>query len=231
MKNELVFTKNNEVWSDSLIFAENFEIAHNEVLKKIRKLTGEISLVKNIFIEVDHITERNRKYKKYIMNRDGYMFLVMNIGTKKANEIKLKFIEAFNSMEKALLNHQNVSWLNTRDIGKLVRKEETDTIKDFVEYATLQGSKNAKFYYSNVTKMSYKALALLDQNKTTPIRDMLSLSELWNLNLAERKVVESLKKGISQNLHYKEIYILAKQELEQLFNFLPKNQSKLLESR
>lgn len=222
MKNALVFTKNGEVWSDSLIFSKEFNIAHNEVLKKIRKLTGEISLVKNIFIEVEYTNDRNRSYKKYIMNRDGYMFLVMNISTLKANEIKLKIIKAFNEMEKALLNQQNVSWIEQRDQGKLSRRDETDIIKEFVEYANAQGSKSAFRYYGNITKMTYKALELLDQNKTTPIRDMISGAELWNLKLAEEKVIEGLKKGMEQGLHYKEIYIFTKEELIKLFNFLPK---------
>jgi hypothetical protein len=42
--------------------------------------------------------------------------------------------------------------------------------------------------------MTYKALELLNQNKTTPIREYLELADLWNLVLAERKVIESLEK-------------------------------------
>jgi Rha family phage regulatory protein len=229
MKNQLVFTKNNEVWSDSLIFAKNFGISHRHLMEKIRNLTVEISAVKNIFIEVNHTTKRNRIYKKYLMNRDGYMFLVMNVGTKKANEIKLEFVKAFNSMERALLNHQNASWLESRTLGKISRKTEADVIKEFVDYATKQGSTKPQYYYPNITKMSYKALELLDSNKTTPIRDMISGAELWNLRLAELKVAESLKKGMEQGLHYKEIYILAKQELTELFEFLPK--PKLLDTK
>lgn len=220
MENKLVFTKKDEVWSDSLIFAENFNIAHKHVLDKIKKLTAELPTVKKIFIEVDYTNERNRTYKKYIMNRDGYMFLVMNVNTTKANDIKLKFIEAFNTMEKALLNQNNVSWIETRQFSIESRKEETDVIKKFVEYATKQGSKNAKFYYSNITKASYKALELLDQNKTTPIRDMLNIKDLLMLSTGEERVAETLEEGMEQELHYKEIYQLAKQRLEEICNIM-----------
>ena len=44
------------------------------------------------------------------------MFLVMNISTKKAHTKKLQFIRAFNEMEKALLNHQNIEWNKTREL-------------------------------------------------------------------------------------------------------------------
>ena len=228
MQNELVFSSKWQVWSDSLIFAKNFWISHNEILKKIAKLTGEILPVKNKFIETTNINDRNRKYPKYLLNRDWYMFLVMNISTLKANEIKLKFIKAFNDMEKALLNQQIVSWIETRTLLKEERKEETDKIKEFVEYATKQGSKSANFYYSNITKMTYKALELLNQNKTTPIREYLELADMFNLLLAERKVIESLEKWMNNSLHYKEIYLLAKDDLVKLFEMLPKK-AKLLE--
>lgn len=222
MQNELVFSSKGQVWSDSLIFANIFWIAHIEVMRKIRNLTMEISTVKSMFIETTYINDRNRKYPKFILNRDWYMFLVMNIWTIKANEIKLKFIKAFNDMEKVLLNQQNVSWIETRTLLKEERKEETDKIKDFIEYATKQGSKSAKLYYMNITKMTYKALELLNQNKTTPIREYLELSDMFNLLLAERKVIESLEKWMINNLHYKEIYLLAKDDLVKLFEFLPK---------
>ena len=222
MKNNLVFTKKWQVMSDSLIFAENFWIMHIEVLRKIRKLIMENPIVKTMFIETIYKNERKREYPKFLMNRDWYMFLVMNVSNKKANEIKIKFIQAFNQMEKALLNQQNVSWIETRELLKEERKEETDKIKIFVDYAIAQWSKKAQFYYSNITKCTYKALELLNKNKTTPLRDNMELYDMLNLILAERKVIDCLEYWMSQNMHYKEIYQYAKNELIKLFDFLPK---------
>jgi len=222
MKNELVFTKQSEVWSDSLIFAYNFNLPHTEIRRKIKNLTMENPMLKTMFVEVDYTNDRNRTYKKYLLNRDGYMFLVMNTHTEGANKVKLRFIQAFNHMERALMNQENATWIEAREEGKQSRLEETNVIKKFVDYATEQGSKSAKFYYANITKMTYKALEMLDQNKTTPIREFITGAELWNLRLAEEKVTESLIQGMSDELHYKEIYILAKQELIQLMDLMPK---------
>lgn len=223
MENELVFTQKSSVWSDSLIFSKFFEISHNEVLKKIRNLTGRISPVKNNFIETNFINERGREYKKFLINRKGFMFLVMNIATPKADQIKLDFIDAFEAMEKALLNLQNVSWVEYREQGKIARKEETETIKQFVEYSISQGSKNANRYYGNITTMTYKALELIDQNKTTPIRGFLNINNIAKLAWGEQKAKEAMIKGMEQGLHYKEIYLLIKNEVEKLNEALPKS--------
>lgn len=44
----------------------------------------------------------------YYMNRDGFSLLVMGFTGKKAIEWKIKFINAFNEMEKAL-RHPKIS--------------------------------------------------------------------------------------------------------------------------
>ena len=213
MQNELVFTKTDKVYSTSLIFAQNFDIPHKDILKKIKYLTAESIAVKDMFISTLYKNERNREYPVYYLNRDGFMFLVMNINAKRTNEIKLKFIQAFNFMEQALKNHSTASWLEARELGKEQRKLTTDVIQEFVEYATTQGSKNSKYYYSTFTNETYKALELLDKNKSTPIRDMFTILALCWLATAESVVQKALKEGMEQELHYKEIYQLAKQRL------------------
>jgi hypothetical protein len=93
------------------------------------------------------------------------------------------------------------------------------TTKNFVEYATLQGSQNAKRYYGNITKMEYKALGLLAEEKPK-LRDTLDLMELHQLILAEDLVRRQFKKYMQEKLHYKEIYVLVKQDLEKFADSL-----------
>ena len=89
----------------------------------------------------------------------------------------------------------------------------TDAIKDFVEYAFSQGSQNAKRYYTSITKMEYKALGFIQQAKPN-LRDTLDLMQLHQLILAEDLTKRSIEKYMKENLHYKEIYILVKQDIE-----------------
>ena len=213
----LVEVVKGEPRTTSDLVGKEFGIAHNEVLKKLKSFTGEISPVEfDEMYKEDSRLVRGREFKTYNMNRDGYMFLVMNISTKKAHSKKLAFIRAFNEMEKRLLSLNESSkdneWLRVRGQSKELRLQQTDVIKEFVEYATNQGSKSAKFYYKHVTNATYKALDLI-QHKKPKLRDTLDCMELSQLMVAENIAKKSIKKHMNNNEHYKVVYELVKQDL------------------
>ena len=151
------------------------------------------------------------------MTRDGFMFLVMGFTGKKAAEFKELFIDQFNQMEKALLkeqsNHSDQMWLASRQQSKMVRLGETDVIKQFVEYATAQGSASAKFYYKHVTMATYKCLQLI-QEKKPAIRDTLDALQLANLMSCEGVAQRSMLKHMAAGEHYKVVFELVKQDIE-----------------
>ena len=89
----------------------------------------------------------------------------------------------------------------------------------FVEYATNQGSKSANMYYKHFTSATYKALHFMQQAKPK-LRDTLDLLQLHQLLLAEDLCKRSIKKYMEENLHYKEIYILVKQDIEKFADSL-----------
>lgn len=221
---DLVILKNNQLYTTSLLFAEEFELNHRDVLAKIRNLTAEHSTVKNDFKEDEFTNERNRKYPFFWVTKDGYMTLVMNMSAK-GNSLKLLFekkqlfIKAFSKMEEIISKHRvnqsNEEWKISREQGLVTRKECTDAIKGFVDYATSQGSVNSKFYYANITKMSYKALDIMQQ-KNPALRDTLSVMETHQLIITEDLVRRKLVEYMNQELHYKEIYLLVKIDVENL---------------
>ena len=93
-----------EAKTTSNLIGEELGIAHNEILKKLKKITGEISPLRFNQMYVEGTREaKGRSFKNFTINRDGYMFLVMNISTKKANSKKLAFIDAFNEMEAHII--------------------------------------------------------------------------------------------------------------------------------
>ena len=61
-------------------------------------------------------------------------------------------------MENLLLERAGADWKTARLQSKEVRRHLTDVIQQLVEYATEQGSKNAKHYYSTITREIYKSL-------------------------------------------------------------------------
>lgn len=135
--------------------AEDFGKEHKDVLESIRNLMAENSAVKNMFIESSYKTERGRIYPEYLLTRDGFSLLVMGFTGAKALEWKLKYIKAFNEMEKELkrLYNERKKWEIEREKGVLVRHILTDTIKTKVK-----DSPSKKFVYPNYTKLIYKTI-------------------------------------------------------------------------
>ena len=92
----------------------------------------------------------------FLYGKHGFSLLVMGFTGKKALEWKLKYIKAFNQMEKFILERQTQAWIDSRKAGKLTRKAETDTIKKLVEYAQAQGSQHADKLYMTYSKLANK---------------------------------------------------------------------------
>lgn len=221
---ELVKINQNKVFADSRIIADTFGKAHRNVMRDIESLIENLNEnnaqnITLLFSKKKFINEINREYFYYEMNRDGFSLLVMGFTGKKAFQWKIKFIEAFNLMEKTLLNKNNEEWLTTREQGKLIRRNETDTIQEFTDYAISQGSKSAQFYYKHYTNATYKALQLLE-NKKPKTRETLDLLQLHQLLLAEDIVTKTIKREMENKEHYKVIFEKCKISLENFANSL-----------
>jgi hypothetical protein len=117
-------------------------------------------------------------------------------------------------MEQMLVNQSNEEWKRVREQTKLARKVETDTIKDFIEYAKKQGSSKAEWYYKHFTTATYKALKLLEHNKPKT-RELLDMMELSQLVIAEDIISKLIKQEMEAGEHYKVIYEKAKNKLQE----------------
>lgn len=102
---ELVSIKNNQVVVDSRSVAKNFNKEHRNVVRDIENLIQkDVLKIEHMFQQVEIPDSYGRKQKTYYMNRDGFSLLVMGFTGAESIEWKLKYIEAFNSMEKKLKN-------------------------------------------------------------------------------------------------------------------------------
>lgn len=106
MCKDIVITRNidGELVVTSRQVAEDFGKQHQHVTQAIENLISENSLLKSMMMESEYTTERGRKYKEYLLTRDGFSLLVMGFTGSRALEWKLKYIEAFNKMEQAIKN-------------------------------------------------------------------------------------------------------------------------------
>ncbi len=156
---------------------------------------------------------RSQEFTYYEMNKTAFTMVAMRFKTDEAYEWQLKFTATFQLMERSLINQTDTGWKQIRDDSKSVRLEFTGCVKEFTEYADKQGSKSSWRYFGNLTKMEYAALRLIEYKEKVPsnFRDTLDRMQLFMIVMAEHVANETIKQGMIDQLHYKEIFLLAKQ--------------------
>nr|DAE71709.1 MAG TPA: KilAC domain protein [Caudoviricetes sp.] len=105
MNDIILSMQNGEPVVSSRQIAESFEKRHDHVMRDIEDIMK--GLPKNgdthMFYKTEYTHEQNgQTYPMYMMNRDGFTLLAMGFTGKTALEWKLKYIAAFNEMEKKL---------------------------------------------------------------------------------------------------------------------------------
>lgn len=224
--NELVFLKNKQALTTSLIVAKHFEKRHDLVIRDIRTLIGQMASVSQsaevrngvskptspMFFESTYQTEESgRKYPMFFMNKDGLTLLAMGFTGEKALKFKLAFIQAFNAMEKALLNQQNEEWRAIRQAGKRGNKEMRAVIQQaLLPLAREQGyDKPERFLYINYNNAINRAAKIQPHS-----RDELSLGQLYEVEKMQNMVEVSIRGLAAHGDNYKQIFKNTKQTLE-----------------
>lgn len=208
---------NNKPMTSSKNVADKFGKDHKDVLRKIRGLiSNQPEFGARNFTLTEYVSIQNKKAPCYEMTRDGFSMIAMSLTGKEAENWKIKYMNAFNAMETQLLKaNDSIEWKQARLQGKQSRKSFTDVVKQFVDYATNQGSKSASMYYMNITKMEYAALELTEKGQKAPVnlRDTLDCMDLCFLATAEQVAKNALNQGMNERLQYKDIYKLAKEKV------------------
>ena len=199
---KLVDVVNNEIVVSSRQVAEHFGKEHRNVKRDIERLIAETGMLKNeqtpeMFQKSTYIHEQNKQeYPMYLMNRDGFTLLVMGFSGKEALKWKIKYIEAFNSMEQRLklIEQQEIGRLIERMKGKEVRRTLTDAIKENVPETP-----HKRFMYKNFTDLAYKTVFGMNTKQMRYDRDLEkgdSLRDCFNeQELKQVKGAESVIKG------------------------------------
>ena len=100
-----------------------------------------------------------------------------------------------------------------RNEGKIIRRVETDAIKEFIEYAKNNGSSSSERYYMIITKATNEILGIEKGQ-----RDSLTASQLEHLAMVERVIASTLMQGIEKGMNYKDIYKLASSKARQVYH-------------
>lgn len=191
---ELVEIQNNQAVVSSVQVAESFGKQHRNVLQSIENIKAENSALTDWFYKTSYKAGTGKKYPMYLMNRDGFSLLVMGFTGEKAMQWKIKYIKAFNKMEKAL-NKQNA----IREAGKIARRNLTDTIRD-----EIPDSPHKKYVYGNFTDLIYKHVIGCSArqfrkkrglDKKANIREYLSTEQIKAVDKYESLVKDLIRMG------------------------------------
>lgn len=89
--------------------ADNFEKRHDHVMRDIDAMKKDVPNFGEMFFETTAPDSYGREQRTYLMNRDGFTLLAMGFTGKAALEWKLKYIAAFNEMEKKLADQPQLT--------------------------------------------------------------------------------------------------------------------------
>lgn len=134
--NNLVIMKDQQAVTSSLQVAETFGKEHRAVLKAIDDLKeGLAQKYADLFCEDTYIHPQNKQaYRVVYMNRDGFTLAVLGFNnTQKVLEFKLKYIEAFNQMEKEIQQQKLPTSQRQLAMLALSANEETNERVDVIE--------------------------------------------------------------------------------------------------
>lgn len=103
---DLVFISDKEVMTDSLLVAKAFGKRHDHVIRDIEKIIASIADISTApkFGVSEYKDSTGRSLPKYNLCKDSLMLLVMGYGGKKAMQIKINYINAFNAMYAYIQN-------------------------------------------------------------------------------------------------------------------------------
>ena len=200
---------NDEARTGSFLLAQGLGRNHKKVrdlIEKYREDFEDFSLLKKRKLK----STGGRAANEYLLDEDQFMFLgALLRNTEKVVAFKKAIIKQFRAcrrqLESVQQTHRQPEYQITRDAGKLVRRQTTDVMKEFVRYAENQGSKNAQLYYMNITKMM-NGLLFIVNGKFKNIRNILTVQQLMTCSSAEQIIDKGLATGMSRNKYYKEIY-------------------------
>lgn len=132
----ILSTQNGEPVASSRQIAESFEKNHRDVLRAVDNLKEDVRNFAQMFFETTVPDSYGREQRAYLMNRDGFTLLAMGFTGKAALEWKLKYIAAFNEMEKKLAEQPQLTRSQLLATALIAAHEELEEKDKRIELLT-----------------------------------------------------------------------------------------------
>lgn len=231
---DLVELKKDEAFTTSKIIAEGTGNKHHSITAIIQKYDDDFNFFGKIrFIDLKSINPSGgRPEKLYYLNEEQATLLMTYLrNNDTVRKFKKELVRQFYAMRQFIMERQSEDWKAARLNGKVTRLQETDILKQLVEYAREQGSKHADMLYMVYTK--------LVKGYIPNARDELTVHELEMIKLMENIIIQTIRKGMAEEKHYKEIYKDCQYRLDQFTDIgyldtifsLPKRHTKRLSAK
>ena len=216
---ELVIVNGKDIFTTSIIISENLNLKHDNVVALLKKY-GEIPEL--ALFETEKLSTKGRAIINYLLTEEQALILVSLMkNTAEVIKFKVNLVKAFIKYRRiaqhTIIQKQNTEWIEKRQDTKVMRRECTDVIQEFIAYAKAQGSKSAEKYYMNFSRMELTGLFLI-----------MNIRQLHLIEMADEAVAISLKDSMSKNIPYKECYQIAKDRICLLSQIFPPSPLPLL---
>lgn len=193
----------------SFLISQGLEREHKSVLQLINDFKDKFEYFGVLKTQKLKSTG-GRAANEYLLDEDQFMFLgTLLRNNEKVVEFKFRIIKQFKKCREeleALRSHKHEQpYQITRDAGKIVRRQTTDMMQKFVEYASEQGSKNADKYYIAISKMLNDLLFTVE-GKHKNLRELLTTQQLMTVSSAEQIIDKGLSVGMANKKFYKDVF-------------------------
>ncbi|SHO46817.1 Rha family transcriptional regulator [Anaerocolumna xylanovorans] len=210
--NDLVILKGKEVFTDSWIIAKGTNNQHESIVALIIKYKSDFEDFGSIEFTDFKSGKRGRPTKIYQLNEPQATLLITYLdNTEIVRMFKKELVRQFYAMRRLIQEQQSSEWKFFRQQGKTVRLSETDTLKEFVEYAKARGSTNPNKIYTNYTRLANKTVGIKSVKDATTI-------QLNYLILVENIFIQIILAGMVADRDYHDIYRDCKERATQLSN-------------
>lgn len=170
MTEELVIMRDRQAVTTSLQVAEVFGKEHRNVMQSINnKLQSAENSAdyQSMFVSGAYKDSKGRTYPMYYMNRDGFTFIAFGFTGAKADQFKLKYIDAFNRMEKQLQQQKPLSLPEQISLIAKGYESLSADVKDIKDRMGLPGN----MAHSFSKKRNAKIINVLGGKKSNAYRD------------------------------------------------------------
>ena len=180
MTDIILSTQNGEPVASSRQIAESFEKNHRDVLRAVDNLKEDVRNFAQMFYETTVPDSYGREQRAYLMNRDGFTLLAMGFTGKAALEWKLKYIAAFNEMEKKLAEQPQLTRSQLLATALIAAHEELEEKEKQIE------TMKPKALFADAVSASKKSIL---------VGEMAKLLSQNGINIGQNRLFDWMRKN------------------------------------